>query len=183
MILLINGAFGVGKTTVGRILRREIKGSVLYNPEWAGSILMRLPISFSGSGTDDFQDIEMWRRSVVCGIKLFRVIAKETVIVPMTFWRKDYLDQILRGIYEVDKNVNMFCLTADFQTITKRLEVRGDSVGNGDRHWSGEKARTCVEVFKQEGFGEVIDTNNLTPEIAAEIILEKLDFPRETKRF
>ena len=85
MILLINGSLGVGKTTVGRILRQRIAGSVLYNPEWAGSVLMRLPIQFKGSGTDDFQDIDLWRKSVVSGIKIFRSIARDTVIVPMAF--------------------------------------------------------------------------------------------------
>ena len=72
MILFVNGSFGVGKTTVGRILRRRIADSVLYNPEWSGSVLMRLPFKFRGSGTDDFQDIDLWRKSVVKGIKIFR---------------------------------------------------------------------------------------------------------------
>ena len=58
MILIINGAFGVGKTTVAALLHRALPGSMIYDPERVGSVLMRLPswIHLRGRGTDDFQD-------------------------------------------------------------------------------------------------------------------------------
>lgn len=36
---------GVGKTTVARILCTRLSGSAIYNPEWIGSVLMRVPKS------------------------------------------------------------------------------------------------------------------------------------------
>jgi hypothetical protein len=60
MIVLINGSFGIGKTTVARLLRGHFSGSVLYDPEWAG-LLLRHParlLKFEGSATDDFQDAQ-----------------------------------------------------------------------------------------------------------------------------
>ena len=59
MIVIINGSFGVGKTTVARLLRSALSGSVIYDPEWAGSALVRLPawVRLQGAGTDDFQNI------------------------------------------------------------------------------------------------------------------------------
>ena len=36
MIVLINGSFGIGKSTVARLLRRRVPRSLVYNPEWAG---------------------------------------------------------------------------------------------------------------------------------------------------
>ena len=110
MILFINGSFGVGKSTVARILRQRIAGSVLYNPEWTGSVLMRLPIKFKGAGTDDFQDIDLWRKSLVKGVKLFRLLARKTVIVPMAICRQDYLDEILSEIGKFDDQLKIFCL-------------------------------------------------------------------------
>ena len=74
-VVLINGSFGVGKTSVARDLRRRISGSVIYDPEWTGWAIQRLPswVYLSGDDTDDFQDVNLWRSSVVAGIELVRV--------------------------------------------------------------------------------------------------------------
>ena len=175
MILLINGSFGVGKTTVGRILQRRIPGSRLYNPEWAGSVLMRLPFKFEGSRTGDFQDIYLWRKSVVSGIKIFRFIARDTLIVPMAFHNKDYFDEVIGGIRELDNQVRIFCLQASFETILKRLEKRGEVIKDGDFNWSVSKAKECVKAHKDDVFGEAINTNELNADEVASEILRKLD--------
>ena len=175
MILLINGSFGVGKTTVGKILRKRIAGSILFNPEWAGSVLMRFPVRFRGSGTDDFQDIDLWRKSVIAGIKIFRSFVGKTVIVPMAFYRKDYFDEIIGEIGKFESQFRIFCLTASFETILKRLENRGEKIESGDDNWSVRKAKLCIESHKDEYFGETINTDELNAaEVAAEI-LKRLD--------
>src|SRR2546423_3744287 len=103
MIVLINGSFGVGKSTVARLLRSALPGSVLYDPEWVGLVLMRLPKWKSKmSGTEDFQDIGLWRRSAVAGVRLFRSFVSDTVIVPMTFSRRKYFDEIIAGVGRLD---------------------------------------------------------------------------------
>ena len=136
MILLLNSSFGVGKTTVGRILRRNIAGSILYNPEWTGFVLKRLPFRLRNSGTDDFQDIDLWRKSVVKGVKIFRSLARETVIVPMAFRRKDYFDEIVGEMRKFDTRLRIFCLKASFETILMRLEKRGEKIEPGKDNWS-----------------------------------------------
>ena len=99
MILLINGAFGIGKTTVSRLLKRQIDGSRLYDPEWAGSVLMRLPfIKLEGAGTDDFQDINLWRKSVVRGTKLFRALSRETPAVVLIQPASDPASKTAAGV-------------------------------------------------------------------------------------
>lgn len=175
MIVLLNGSFGVGKTTVGRILRRRIAGSVLYNPEWAGSLLMRLPIKFKGSGTDDFQDIDLWRRSVVGGIRIFRLVARETVIVPMAFYRRDYIEEVIGGIRKVDDHVRIFCLQANLEKITERLAMRGERTEDGNSNWSIRKARECIKAHENANFGEAVNTNQLSANEVADEILERLN--------
>lgn len=171
MILFINGSFGVGKTTAARILRKQINGSVLYNPEWAGSVLMRLPLKLKGSGTNDFQDLELWRKSVVKGIRIFRLFARETVIVPMALYRQDYLEEILDGIRKFDKEIRLFCLKANFETILKRLEMRGEKIEDSENNWAIHKAKQCVESQRDERFGETLDTNEMNAvEVAGEIL-------------
>ena len=174
MILFINGSFGVGKTTVGRILQRRLAGSVLYNPEWTGSVLMRLPFKFRGSGTDDFQDIDLWRKSVANGIKMFRAFARETVVVPMTFYRKDYFDKIIEEVRKFDNQVKIFCLKANIETILKRLEKRGEKIESGEDNWSIRKANECIESHKDESFGEAIITDELNAVEVADEILKRL---------
>ena len=177
MILFLNGSFGVGKTTVGRILRRHIAGSVLYNSEWTGSVLMHLPIKFRGSGTDDFQDIHLWRRSVVKGVKFFRFFARETVIVPMAFCRKDYFDEVVGEILQFDNQIRIFCLQASFETIVKRLEKRGEKIESGEYNWSIRHAKECTDSLKSEYFGEIIVTDEKNAvEVAAEI-LKRMNIP------
>jgi hypothetical protein len=77
MIVVINGSFGVGKTTIAKLIRRSLPGSAIYDPEWVGFFLRRLPkwIKLEGSGSDDYQDIVFWRRSTVAGVRLFRSLA------------------------------------------------------------------------------------------------------------
>jgi hypothetical protein len=177
MILILNGSFGVGKTTVGRLLRKRLAGSRLYNPEWAGSILMRLPPVFKleGSGTDDFQDLALWRKSVVRGTKLFRALGGETVIVPMAFSRRDYFDEILKGMREFDASVKVFCLQAGMETIVKRLRRRGEKIDDGDDNWVIRKARECIEAHRDKHFGEPVNTEEISAAEVADEILKRLD--------
>lgn len=170
MILIINGAFGVGKTTVGRLLVRRIAGSRLYNPEWAGSVLMRIPLlRFKGAGTGDFQDIDLWRKSVISGTRIFRGLARGTVIVPMAFCRREYFDEIVSGIREFDDEVRIFCLKAGMETIRKRLEQRG-----GEMDWPLRKAQECIEAHEDPHFGEPVDTENVSAVQVADEILGRL---------
>jgi deoxyadenosine/deoxycytidine kinase len=175
MILFLNGAFGVGKTTVGRILRKRLAGSFLYNPEWVGSVLMRLPFKFQGSGTDDFQDVELWRKSVVGGVKFFRFFAHKTLIVPMAFYRKDYFNEIIGEIRKFDDQLKIFCLTASFENILRRLEKRGEKIESGEDNWTIRKAKLCIESHADKCFGESINTNGKNAVAVANEILTRLD--------
>ena len=93
MVVFLDGAFGIGKTTVARRLRALLPGSAIFDPEWVGLVLRRLPraISLAGRGTDDFQDLPLWRRGSVLGIRAARAV-RDPVIVPMAFSNRAYLE-------------------------------------------------------------------------------------------
>ena len=80
MYILINGSFGVGKTTVARALRRRLPGAALFDPEWVGLTLMRMP----GYNQSDFQHLVAWRRWSVAGACCFGTFCR-FVVVPMAF--------------------------------------------------------------------------------------------------
>ena len=176
MIILINGSFGIGKSTVARLLRRGVPRSLVYNPEWAGSILMRLPrwIKLRGAGTDDFQDIELWRMSVVTGVRLFRAITTGAVIVPMAFSRREYFDEVVSGLKSLDPDVRVFCLRADMATILERLDARSRRGRPRAVAWSVRKARACVASHEDEHFGEPVNTVQTSASQVAKAILQRL---------
>jgi hypothetical protein len=183
MIILINGSFGIGKSTVARLLRRRVPRSLVYNPEWAGSILMRLPrwVKLRGAGTDDFQDIDLWRMSVISGVRLFQAVTTGAVIVPMAFSRREYFDEIVAGLKSLDPNVRVFCLRADMATILERLDARSRDGRARAVAWSARKARACVASHEDEHFGEPVNTVEASASQVAKAILQRLGRDKQNR--
>ena len=174
---MLNGAFGVGKTTVADLIRRAVPGSLVYNPELVGWALQRLPrwIHLHGAGTDDFQDIELWRKSAVAGVRLARVVVRGPIIVPMAFSRRDYFDEVVAGMSGLDSTVRVLCLRAGMPAILERLAMRGDDVSGSE--WVLRKARACVAAHEDEHFGEPIDAEQRSAWEVAQEILDHLGLP------
>ena len=171
MIVLINGSFGVGKTTIARRLRKELRGSAIYDPEWAGIGLMRLKkwIKFRGSETDDFQDIDLWRKCAVWGVRLWRSVATGPVIVPMTFSRRDYFDEVTAGVRQAEASLRVFCLHASQAAIADRLAAR--RTNDADARWITRRNLECADAHRDPHFGEPVDTNDrAAAEVASEIL-------------
>jgi broad-specificity NMP kinase len=182
MIVLINGSFGIGKTTVGRLLHDSLPGSVIYDPEWAGLALMRLPkwITLKGSGADDFQDIDLWRRSAVAGIRLFRLFASGPVIVPMTFSRRAYFAEVVEGIRRFDPELRVFCLKASLPTVKKRLMGRGTKIEGPGTEWIARRIIECAEAHGGTHFGEPVETEERSAREVAADIADRLAQPYTT---
>jgi len=176
---MINGSFGVGKTTVARLVHDAFPRSAIYDPEWAGICLMRLPkwIKLKGSGTDDFQDIDLWRRSAIMGTRLFRFFVSGPVIVPMTFTDRVYYDEVVKGLRAIDPELRVFCLTASLVTVKKRLAGRGTENSGSDIDWISRRIQECAEAHRDPHFGELVDTEELTANEVAEEIVKRLHRP------
>ena len=173
MIILINGSFGVGKTTIAKLLRDSLPGSAIYDPELVGFVLRRLPkwIKLKGAGSEDYQDIVLWRRSAVAGVRLSRVFASGPVIVPMAFSRRDYFDEVITGIASIDSELRVFCLKASLATIIKRLVERGTKIEGPGTEWIARRVLECAEAHNDSHFGEPVDTEGRSArEVAGEII-------------
>src|SRR5262245_57299397 len=176
MILMINGSFGVGKTTIAKLLRASLPGSAIYDPEWAGFFFRRLPkwIKLKGSGSDDYQDIALWRRFAVAGGRLFRLFASGPVIIPMAFSRRDYFDEVVSGIEALDHELRVLCLKANLATIKKRLVQRGTKIEGPGSEWIARRIIECVEAHEDPHFGEPVDTENRSAHDVAEDIINRL---------
>jgi len=173
---MINGSFGVGKTTIAKLLRGSLPGSAIYDPEWIGFFLRRLPkwIKLNGAGSDDYQDLALWRKSVIAGVRLFRLLASGPVIVPMAFSRRDYFDEVVMGIEPLDSELRVFCLKASLATVKKRLVERGTEIEGLGTEWIARRIVECVEAHHDSHFGEPVDTEGRNAREVAEEIIRRL---------
>lgn len=166
---MINGAFGVGKTTIANTLQNEIENSMIYDPEEIGYMLRNvIPIDIkrTESTTGDFQDLELWKELTVDVAKRLITKYKINLIVPMTIRKIEYFHFIYNGFKSIDDQTHHFCLSASKETIYERLRLRGEEEGN----WCFQQTDKCLEAYNQYDFGEYIDTEkNSILEIIQEI--------------
>ena len=93
MILMINGPFGVGKTSAAARLTKALPNAMLYDPEEVGYMLCNIvmeEVMHDSERTQDFQDLNLWRQLVV---EVAGRLVKEydrDLIVPMTLCNPDY---------------------------------------------------------------------------------------------
>lgn len=162
MYVLLNGSFGIGKSTVARALRTRLPRAVIFDPEWIGFVLQRLP---GGSG-DDFQDLPRWRRLTVLGARLAGLVGSP-VLIPMTFSEPSYLHEVQAGLARSRRSVLQFCLTAPLDVVRGRLAARGEPVDDPRWSWVHRRAAECCHAHQGPTFGPFVETEGRTPEVIA----------------
>jgi len=173
LIIMINGAFGVGKTSVSKRLINKIPNSMIYDPEEVGFMLRNIitdNIKTEKELTDDFQDLEIWRKLVVHMAGELINKYKKNLIVPMTIRKKEYFNYIYNGFKALDGQVYHYCLMAPLDEVYKRLLNRGEGVES----WAYKQGEKCIESFEDNIFKHHINTMNKSIDDVAEIILKKI---------
>jgi len=174
MIVMINGAFGVGKTTISNELLKVIENSMLYDPEEVGYMLRSvLPeeIKRLEAETGDFQDLQLWKELTVKVARLIISKYKVNLIVPMTIRKPEYFTYIFNGFNSIDINTYHFCLTASKETIYDRLRGRGEEEGN----WCFKQTDMCLKAYNDYNFEEYIETENVSVNAVVDTVREKLN--------
>ncbi len=173
MIIMLNGAFGVGKTTTANMLLTHIENSMIYDPEEVGFMLRNIiteEIKHPDERKNDFQAIALWRVLTVKVASEIKRKYKRNLIVPMTIRNYDYYNYIRDGFRAFDEELYHFCLTAKTETIHKRLLERGDKAGA----WAFKQTEDCIEGFLKHDFSEYIDAEKNDPSAVVQIILDKV---------
>jgi predicted kinase len=167
VILLLNGAFGIGKTTVARELVRRIPDAILFDPEMIGLALQRTARAV-GRTVDDFQDLRAWRQLTIVGLRIAR-LRWANIIVPMALSNPGYLEELRAGIARFEPRLRHVCLVAPIEVVHGRLTSRGaDRKRNA---WEFRRAAECCGVHGGERFATQIDAADRTPaEIAASVV-------------
>ena len=167
MIILLNGAFGIGKTTVARALTARLPRAALFDPEFIGIALQR-GACLLGREVDDFQDLASWRRLTVAGIRAARAV-RTNVVVPMAFSNTAYLQEIRRGLGRFEPLLFHVCLVAPIEVVHERLRNRGEDLEASA--WQCRRASECCAAHASDEFATHIDAAHGSPDEIAEKIL------------
>lgn len=173
MIIMINGAFGVGKTTTAQALNEELANSMIYDPELVGGMLRHIlpnDIKRAEATTGDFQDFVLWKELTVEMARRLVQHYQLHLIVPMTIRKPEYFDYIYNGFKSIDEQTYHFCLTASKETIHKRLKERGEQEGN----WCFYQTDKCLDAYEKYNFGREIATENVNVETIIKFILNEI---------
>lgn len=152
-ILWLNGAFGVGKTTVARLLTNRR----FVDPENVGYVIRRLP----WWRDRDYQDVRLWRRLVARQVR--RAARRGPIVVPMTIVRGDVLAELRAGI----PAMRMVVLDAPAEVIVGRATA--DGADPYARQWRLDNVERCVTALADPVFGEHIDATRPPEEIARDL--------------
>lgn len=176
MVIFINGSFGIGKTTVARLLVRQLEHSVLVDPEPIGVVLMQ--VTRAWRRVDDFQDLRLWRETSARLIDLLSRV-RGAVVVPMAFTNVPYLRQFLTAARHRDRATFHFCLTAPLPVVRERLRAR--EIRGGPTEWQLRRSAECCEAHQSADFAEHIRTESRSPQDVAQEILARIGAHRETQ--
>ncbi len=172
MIILLNGTFGVGKSSTAEVLRSRLPNSMIFDPEMVGIMLRYVTegMRVKAEDTDDFQDITLWRPMTVTTAAYLQRQYGRALIIPMTLTNPAYFEEICGGLREVDSDLYHFCLTASPKTIQSRLLERGDEEGC----WAWQRVESGSAALRSEQFRVHVDTEYQTIPQVVETILSYL---------
>ncbi|WP_042390668.1 NUDIX hydrolase [Streptacidiphilus melanogenes] len=173
MIVWLNGAFGVGKTTTVRELQQLIPGSRVFDPEDIGTLLrdrlLRPGSPARPDGSADYQDLVAWRRLVPDALAALHAELGEDVllIVPMALHRQDYRDEMFGALASRCIDVHHVVLHAEETVLRKRIEHDGAEPGARERRLAHLDVYTAALPWLRDD-AAFVDTAELTPRQAAE---------------
>lgn len=169
MFILLNGSFGIGKTTIAELLVQNLPNAAIYDPERPGYVLRRLPAWMLGLARQpqDYQDLALWRKLIALGAKR-RHKKASAVIVPMAFTNLRYLDDFARAL-DAHGRVHRLCLVAPLEVVRSRLLERARKEARDVSEFEWRRSEECVRVHGSPSFGTPIDASKTPAEVVTSI--------------
>ena len=158
MIIFINGSINSGKTTVAKILFKELSNFTLVEIDAFHEMINWMPIS---------QAVPINLENAVFAIKNF---ARKGInsIVPYPLSQKNY-DYMMGELKAVNTKIYVFTLSPKFD---KALTNRGERKLTNEEK---DRIKYHYEIgIHAPNFGEIIDNSEQSPEETAKVILDKI---------
>lgn len=159
MIIFINGSINAGKSTVAKILAKEMGNAALLETDVFHEMIEWMPID---------KAVPINLENALSVIRNF-VKREMSVIVPYPLSQKNY-DYLTSGLKDLDTDIHVFTLAPK---IEKALENRGTR-----ELTEQEKERVKYHYnigIPNPTFGEIIDNSEQTPQETADYILSKIN--------
>jgi len=156
LVVWINGAFGVGKTSVAEELLSLLPGAILLDPELVGVLLRR--VVPAEEQTDDFQDIRAWREMTRVAVVSLAREGRGPIVVPMTVVEPAYFDELVGAIRLSGVRVVHVTLNAPAAVVAARLRERGQ-----EERWGLARVERCVNSLVGDAFAVHLDAERESP--------------------
>jgi hypothetical protein len=169
-ILLINGPFGVGKSTVASLVVEQIQSAMLFDPEIIGEFLHRLVVPKALFG--DYQDLPLWRHLTVDVAHRLHSDCDRDLIVPMCIWRYDYFREITDGFRASGSDLICLRLTCSPESLRSRILGRSDE--DGGHEWCLTHLESGLAAANDPRFGIQVDTEGRMPIEVTMVIVDHL---------
>lgn len=167
MIIWINGAFGVGKTTAARALVNECSTLRLFDPEDVGEMLVR---NLSDQQVGDFQDLAAWRDLVPQVASHIQRQTAQDLVAVQSVLNESYWVELTRAFVSLNETLFHVVLDADAHTLAQRITNDIDEVEA--RQWRRENLTHYRDArdWMLDQADLVVDTSALQPSAVAERI-------------
>lgn len=158
MIIFLNGSINAGKTTVARLLAKELPNSALVEIDVFHEMIEWMPID---------KAIPLNLENAVSVIKNF-ANGGLNVIVPYPLSQKNY-DYMMDSLKDLDTKIHVF-------TLDPKLEKAVTNRGTRELDdWERERIQHHYNIgIHNPTFGETVDTSAHAPKETVKYILNKL---------
>lgn len=158
MIIFLNGSINSGKSTIAKLLVKELSKTALVEIDAFHEMIEWMPID---------EAIPLNLENALTVIRNF--IARDlNVIVPYPLSQKNY-DFFVAGLKDLDIEAHFFTLAPK---LGKTLTNRG---ARELTDWERQRIQHHYDIgIHKPNFGEIIDNTDQTPEETARMVLDKL---------
>lgn len=158
MIIFLNGSINAGKSTIAKLLVKEIPNTALLEIDTLREMIDWMPID---------QAVPINLENAVSVIRNFAA-RNFNVIVPYPLSQKNY-DFVIGKLKDLDTEIHVFTLAPKLEKV---LTNRGTRELDGSEK---DRIKHHYDVgIHNPSFGEVIDNSEQTPAETAKIILNKI---------
>ncbi len=168
MILWLNGAFGVGKTTTAQVIQKDAPAWRLFDPEHVGLLLAS---NLAGVEFNDFQDLPPWRSLVPLIASEVSDFTGDDLLIVQTVMVQDYWEEMQTRFTERQQKVVHVLLDAPATVLEAR--IREDQIERSAEQWRLDHVSSyeSAKHWLLSAADLVLDTHLLSASDAAARIL------------
>ncbi len=158
MIIFINGSINTGKSTISRILSKELPRVALIEVDKLRGMIEWMPLE------------EAMPINLENTVALTRNFSKNglNIIVEYPLLQRSY-DYLTNELKDLNKKIYFF-------TLAPKIEIALTNRGSRDlNNWERDRIKRHYDKgMHQPNFGDIIDNSEQSPEETAKIILDKI---------